>query len=75
MPNTKIYLVDNLRNTTVFENVTDNNGNFSVVVPYFSEYVIRAVGADGKESVVVLEIPRHQRQVSAHEIVFVKDTF
>lgn len=75
MPHTKIYLVDNLRNTTVFENVTDNNGNFSVVVPYFSEYVIRAVGADGKESVVVLEIPRHQRQVSAHEIVFVKDTF
>ncbi|HEY9049161.1 MAG TPA: tetratricopeptide repeat protein [Ohtaekwangia sp.] len=75
MPHTKVYLVDNLRNTTVSENVTDSKGNFSVIVPYFSEYIIRVVGDNGKESAVVLEIPKHKRQVSAHEIVFVKDTF
>ncbi|WP_333821403.1 tetratricopeptide repeat protein [Ohtaekwangia sp.] len=75
LPHVRVYLIDKLRNTTVYESRTDSKGNFSVTVPYFSEYVIRVVTDDGKESFVVLEIPKHQRQVSAHEIVFVKDTF
>lgn len=75
LSHTRVFLIDKLRNTTVYESTTDGKGNFSVIVPYFSEYMIRVVTDDGKESVVVLEIPKHQRQVSAHEIVFVKDTF
>ena len=75
MPRAKIYLIDNLRNVQVQERQSDANGNFSVVVPYFSQYVVRVVGEDGGESVVVLEIPRHRKQLGAHEIVIVKDVF
>lgn len=75
MPRAKIYLIDNLRNIQVQEGVTDANGNFSVVIPYFSQYVVRVVGEDGGESVVVLEIPRHKKQMGVHEIVIIKDVF
>lgn len=75
MPKAKIYLVDNLRNTIVDEGVADSRGNFSMVVPYFSNYVVRVVGEDNKENVVVLEIPKHRKHLSAHEIVIIKDIF
>jgi hypothetical protein len=75
MPHVKIYLVDNLRNEIVDEGIADGRGNFSLVVPYFSKYVVRVVGEDNKENVVVLEIPKHRKQLSAHEIVIIKDIF
>ncbi|MBL0741436.1 tetratricopeptide repeat protein [Chryseolinea lacunae] len=75
MPHVRIYLVDNLRNTVVHQSVANSKGAFSLVVPYYSEYVIRVVDDNNKENVVVLEIPKHQKQLGTHEIVFVKDTF
>jgi hypothetical protein len=75
MPRAKIYLIDNLRNVKVQESISDGNGNFSVVVPYFSQYVVRVIGEEGGENVVVLEIPKHRKHLSAHEIVIIKDVF
>jgi hypothetical protein len=75
LPHAKIYLVDNLRDVTVYESATDAGGNFSVVIPYFSKYVIRVVTEDGDENLAVLEIPKHRKELSAHEIVMVRDVF
>jgi hypothetical protein len=75
MPQVKVYAIDNLRNVTVHETTTDAHGNFSVVIPYFSKYVIRVVGDDGDENMAILEIPKHRKELSAHEIVMVRDLF
>jgi tetratricopeptide (TPR) repeat protein len=71
----KIYLIDHIRNITVFECSTDRNGNFSIVVPRFSKYGIRVVSADREENFVSLDIPKHKKLLSRHEIVVVKDAF
>jgi tetratricopeptide (TPR) repeat protein len=71
----KIYLTDNIRDVVVHESVSDDAGNFSVVIPYFSKYRIRVVGADHDEHVVSLDITKHRKIDSKHEIVIVKDAF
>lgn len=75
MPNAKIYLIDNLRNATVFESNSDASGSFSITIPHFSKYRIRLVGEANDEHVVSLEIPKHRKQHSKHEIVIIKDSF
>lgn len=75
MPNARVYLIDNTRNTTVQESTCDANGNFSIVVPYYSQYKIKVVGEDNDENIVSLEIPKHKKEDGRHEIVVVKDAF
>ncbi len=75
LANTKYYLVDKIQKTTVFEHMTDENGKFSLTIPYLSEYFVRILGEDGEPNDVVLEIPKFKSQVGDHEIVIVKDAF
>jgi hypothetical protein len=75
LPNAKIYLIDNLRKTTVHESISDSNGKFSIVIPNFSKYVVHVVGEDGDENRAIIEIPKHRKQVGSHEIVLIKDFF
>ena len=75
MPNAKLYLVDNVRDITVFEGTSDSLGNFSIVVPHYSKYKIKVVGENLVEHIVSLEIPKHRRAQGNHEIVIVKDLF
>ncbi len=75
MPNAKVFLIDNIRNVTVHESSSDADGNFSIVIPYFSKYKIRVIGEDNDENIVSLEIPKHRRLFNQHEIVIVKDAF
>jgi hypothetical protein len=74
-PNAKLYLIDNIRNVTVYESQADSSGNFSITIPHFSKYRIRLVGEHDDEHVVSLEIPKHRKQHSNHEIVVIKDSF
>lgn len=74
MPHARISLQDNLRGgVTVFESTTDNLGRFSIVVPYFSQFVVRVVGLDQFESVATLQIPKQKKEIGEHEIVVVKN--
>jgi hypothetical protein len=75
MANARIFLIDNTRNVTVHESTSDINGNFSMIVPYLSKYKIRVVGEENDENIVSLEIPKHRKEDSKHEIVIVKDLF
>lgn len=75
MPNARLYLVDNVRDITVFEGTSDSLGNFSIVVPHYSKYKIKVVGENLVEHIVSLEIPKHRRAQGNHEIVIVKDLF
>jgi hypothetical protein len=75
MPNAKIYLIDNVRNITIQETLSDINGNFSITIPYLSKYKLRVVAEDREENIVSLEIPKHKKADTRHEIVIVKDIF
>jgi tetratricopeptide (TPR) repeat protein len=74
-PNAKLYLIDHIRNVTVHECASDGAGNFSMKIPYFSQYKIRVVGPDNDESIVSLEIPKHRKEQGDHEVVIVKDAY
>lgn len=75
MSNTKIAVIDNMRNTVVHESVSDRDGNFNITIPYYSKYVIRVKQEGDDEHVAVLEIPKRKKDLSAYEIVIVKDVF
>lgn len=69
------YLIDNIRDTIIQEGECTSDGKFSWVIPYFSKYRIRVIGRDNDQYVVSLEIPKHRREQTNHEIVIVKEAF
>jgi tetratricopeptide (TPR) repeat protein len=75
MPRGKISLVDNFKNVSVHESVSDAKGNFSIVIPYFSKYFIRIVGEGGDDHKASLEILKYKKELSSYEIVIIKDLF
>lgn len=68
-------VIDNVRNVTVFETTSDDAGNFSITLPYFSKYRIKVTGPEHDEHVVSLEIPKHRKEYDKHQIVIVKDMY
>jgi hypothetical protein len=75
MHNAKVHLIDNLRNISVYETVSDTLGNFSITIPYFSKYKIRVTEEDNDENIVSLEISKQRKLHSIYEIVIIKDAF
>lgn len=75
MASARVSLVDNLRNVSVFETISDRNGHFSVLIPYFSKYFIRIIGVEGDEHKASLEILKYRKELSSYEIVIIKDLF
>lgn len=75
MANTKISIIDNVRNIVVHESTSDSKGNFAITIPYFSKYIIRVTSEAGEQNMSVLEIPKRRRELSAYELVIVKEVF
>jgi tetratricopeptide (TPR) repeat protein len=71
----KLIVIDAIREVKVFEQTTDNDGKFTITIPYFSMYKIRVIGEDQNENVVSLDLPKHRIEESDHDIVVVKDAF
>jgi tetratricopeptide (TPR) repeat protein len=71
----KFYLIDILKEVVVQEGVSDAQGNFTWIIPYFSKYRMRVVGPENDEHMVSLEIPKQKQLYGKHEIVIVKDAF
>ena len=75
MSNAKLSLIDNIRNMPVVECISDSAGLFRLEIPYFSTYKIKVTGEDHHETMVSLEVQKHRKADSNHEIVVVKDPF
>jgi tetratricopeptide (TPR) repeat protein len=75
LPNAKLSLIDNIRNVLVHESYSDAEGHFSLQIPYYSKYKINIIGEDKEENIVSLDIPRHRKLDSEHELVVIKDPF
>ncbi|MGK7392684.1 MAG: tetratricopeptide repeat protein [Candidatus Cyclobacteriaceae bacterium M2_1C_046] len=75
LPNVKLVLIDNARNVVVAETQSDGEGNFTINVPYFSEYKLRVSGKEIGEGIVSFAVPKHKKLNNEYEIVVVKDEF
>ncbi|MCB0488434.1 MAG: tetratricopeptide repeat protein [Cyclobacteriaceae bacterium] len=75
MPHARLTLVDTYRSASVYEGTTDRDGNFSVVIPYFSKYILRIEGLENDEHLAVMEIPKERKESSDYQIVVVSDLF
>jgi len=73
--NVKISLFDSWKGKSVYDITTDENGKFSVSVPYFSKYYIQIFDQKGNEHKVSLEILKYRAEADVHEIVIIKDIF
>ena len=71
----KLYVIDAIKNVVVFEQTTDDNGEFAITIPHFSMYKIRVIGEDQHENIVALVLPKYLEEQSDHDIVVVKDAF
>jgi hypothetical protein len=74
-PNSKVILIDNLRNTKVYESETDSSGAVYIEIPYFSKYKIKIIGPQNDEHIVSFDIPKNSKLNDHYEIVLVKDMY
>jgi hypothetical protein len=74
-PNQKYQLIDSQKGVEVYERSTDENGGFSIDIPYFSRYFIQLVDESGIVHKVSIDIQKHKTETTEHEIVIVKDIF
>lgn len=73
-PNTKLTLVDTWRNKVITSTNSDENGAFSLTIPYFSRYHIVVTSSEGTEYPASLELEKF-RTSNTYEIVVVKNMF
>lgn len=75
LANAKLILIDNIQNVIVAETFSDDDGNFSMTIPYYSKYRVHIKGGGIKEGVVSFEVPKHKKKNDKYEIVVVNDEF
>lgn len=73
LPDVHLQLIDNLRNTVVYETASDQNSQFTLSIPYFSQYRIRVIEPGYRESTVSLDLSRRKVADTRFEIVVVRD--
>ncbi len=74
-PNAKVLLFDSWQGTSVYENTTDDDGNFLITIPYFSKFYVQIIDENGDVYKASLEIQKYRALTNVHEIVIVKDIF
>lgn len=74
LPNVKLILIDDKGDNIITEATSDNSGNFSFVIPYYSKFKIRIVGNE-LDGIVSFEVPKYTKTNSSYEIVVVNDDF
>lgn len=75
-PNAQLSLIDNLKNKIVETSTSGPSGDFSLAIPYFSQYRIKVIGGyDLEENFVSLELTKRRTSGNQYEIVVVKNAF
>ncbi|MEJ7646396.1 MAG: tetratricopeptide repeat protein [Chryseolinea sp.] len=75
-PNAQLSLIDNQKNTVVQNTTSDDDGLFSLTIPYFSQYRIKIVSEkDAEEVVVSLDLSKTRSGENKYEIVVVRNAF
>jgi hypothetical protein len=74
LPDVTLFLIDDAKDLVVAETVSDSEGSFKMIVPYYSKYKVRVVG-DGIEGIVSFEVPKNKKANDRYDIVVVNDDF
>ncbi len=74
LPDVTLSLIDDVKDLVVAETVSDSEGNFKMIVPYYSKYKVRVVGKN-IEGIVSFEVPKHRKINDKYDIVVVNDDF
>ncbi len=74
LPDVTLSLIDDVKDLVVAETVSDSEGNFKMIVPYYSKYKVRVVGKD-IEGIVSFEVPKNRKINDKYDIVVVNDDF
>lgn len=75
LPFAKLELIDISQNTIVQKTYSDADGNFSIEIPYESQFKLSVSEKNFGIAVVSMEIPRNPKDYLNHEIIIVKDLF
>jgi hypothetical protein len=75
LSNAKIELIDKSQNNIVSVANTDENGNFTLEIPYERQFLLRVIQENLGVAIVSMEIPGNHQDYLNHEIVIVKDMF
>jgi len=76
LPDAALFLIDNQNNTTVQTSHADGHGEFSLVIPYFSQYRIKVVDIRTNDEVIVsMDLSKSRSASNRYEIVVVKNIF
>lgn len=73
LPHAQLKLIDNFKETIVYETYTNLKGEFSISIPYSSMFKIQVMQEKVGQPVVGLEIPKNRKSYTAHEIVVIKE--
>ena len=73
LPDAKLELIDKSSNKTINTSETDKAGNFSIEIPYESQFLLKVNQEELGEALVSMEIPRNHLDYLNHEIVILKD--
>ncbi len=71
----RLELIDKSRNLVVSTATTDEEGKFSIEIPYESQFLLKVKQEDLGVAVVSMEIPRNHKDYMNHEIVIIEDLF
>lgn len=71
----RLQLIDAYNRQVVYETISDENGAFSLEVPYSSQFKIKVIHAQLGVHTVSLEIHKNKKLHNHHEIVIVKEQF
>lgn len=71
----KIKLIDNLTDLYVNETTTDQQGKFSLEIPYSSRYKLKVSSEKVGEPTVSLEIPKNKKLHNDHKIVVFREKY
>ena len=75
-PSAQLLLIDNIKNAVVGSATSDENGMFSLTIPYFSQYRIKVIGSQqDDEAFVSLDLSKTRYGENKSEIVVVKNSF
>ncbi|MCK5700644.1 MAG: PD40 domain-containing protein, partial [Cyclobacteriaceae bacterium] len=75
LSNAKLELIDKSQNSIVYVTHTNAVGNFSIEIPYDSQFLLKVTQENFGVAIVSMEIPKNNLDHSNHEIVIVKDLF
>jgi|GEM_PF-851818 len=75
MADAQMQLIDTYSNRIVFTTETSSNGDFTLEIPYSSQYKIKIDHPELGKHIASLEIPKNKKEHRNHEIVVVEEHF